>query len=215
MVFVSQHGKDKIWEDISQQYSGETKKLVQNVLQGDCDIPGFVRRSDEKPEAVALGFVPQQRIEGNRVRIGAFTDVEDIVIVMSPYDIMQRKVYAHNAKTKCIKTILKLYDLADLFDIKVGVLGSAALELATGLPYTDEASDIDLLVKPSRYEKLRAFYQTAQEKFSDINMDFELELPNGYGVKLAEIFMDTRTVLGKSIDDVNLLHRQDVMQYLI
>ena len=45
-------------------------------------------------------------------------------------------------------------------------------------------------------------------------MDFELDLPNGYGVKLAEIFMETQTVLGKSLEDVSLLNRKDVMQYL-
>ena len=45
-------------------------------------------------------------------------------------------------------------------------------------------------------------------------MDFELDLPNGYGVKLAEVFMDTKTVLGKSLDNVEILHRKDIMQYL-
>ena len=45
-------------------------------------------------------------------------------------------------------------------------------------------------------------------------MDFELDLPNGYGVKLAEVFMETQTVLGKSLDDINLLSRKDIMEYL-
>ena len=94
------------------------------------------------------------------------------------------------------------------------MLGSAALELATGLPYTDEASDIDILLKPAPYDKLLDFYRTAKENFGEIPMDFELDLPNGYGVKLAEVFMDTKTVLGKSLDNVEILNRKDIMQYL-
>ena len=36
----------------------------------------------------------------------------------------------------------------------------------------------------------------------------------GGAVKLAEMFMETQTVLGKSLEDVSLLNRKDVMQYL-
>lgn len=215
LVFISQAGKDKIWEEISAQYQGEELSMVRDVLLGDNDIPGFVRRSDERPEEIALGFVHPQRINGNRIRIAAFTGAEDVEIVMTPYEVMQRKVFTVKEATHCIETILALYALADDFDLQIGVLGSAALELATGLPYTDEASDVDILLKPAPYDRLLDFYRTAKENFSDIPLDFELELPNGYGVKLAEVFMDTKTLLGKSLDNVNLLYRKDIMQYLI
>ena len=64
------------------------------------------------------------------------------------------------------------------------------------------------------YNRLLQFYRAAQACCNEINMDFELDLPNGYGVKLAEMFMETQTVLGKSLEDVSLLNRKDVMQYL-
>lgn len=214
LIFVSRQGKDKIWRDICSQYSGARQKLAQEVLQGSSDVPGFVRRCEEQTDTVPLGFVHYQRIEGNRIRIGAFTDMQDIVAVMTPYEVMQRKAYAYEAKTPCMAVIAKLYALSQVFDLQVGVLGSAALELLTALPYTDAASDIDLLIKPAPYDKLLAFYKAAQASFDDINMDFELDLPNGYGVKLAEIFMETQTVLGKSLVDVNLLSRKEIMQYL-
>ena len=133
---------------------------------------------------------------------------------MTPYEVMERKAFTVDEATPCIDTVIKLYGLAGSYDLQVGILGSAALELATGLPYTDEASDIDILVKPAPYDKLLDYYRTAKENFSEIPMDFELDLPNGYGVKLAEVFMDTKTVLGKSLDNVEILHRKDIMQYL-
>lgn len=215
LVFISQAGKDKIWEELSDQYQGRELSMVRDVLLGANDIPGFVRRSDERPEEVALGFVHPQRINGNRIRIAAFTGVENVEIIMTPYEVMQRKVFTIKEATRCIETIIALYALADEFDLQIGVLGSAALELATGLPYTDEGSDVDVLLKPAPYDRLLDFYRTAKENFSDIPLDFELDLPNGYGVKLAEVFMDTKTLLGKSLDSVNILYRKDIIQYLV
>lgn len=215
LVFVSSSGKEKIWRDIAADHNGDAWQMARDVLLGGVDIPGFVRRSDERPEMLAIGFVHYQRLQGNRLRIGAFTTMQDIVMVMSPYEVMQRKAFAFEAPTQCMATLLQLYGLAAEYDLQIGALGSAALELATDLPYTDDASDVDLLIKPAAYEKLLDFYRTAQENFGHIKLDFELELPNGYGVKLAEIFADTRTVLGKSLDDVNLLYRADIMKYLI
>lgn len=215
LVYVSPEGKDKIWQSVATTFCDEAKILVQNLLQGPFDVPGFVRRSDEDTETIPIGFVPHQRIKGNRVRIAAFTSLEDIVMVMSPYDVMQRKAFAIESGTECIRVLKELYELAESFDLQVGVLGSAALELATGLPYTDEGSDIDLLIKPAPYEKLQDFYRMAKENFTGINMDFELDLPNGYGVKLVEVFTTTKTVLGKGLKDVNLLYRKDIMKYLV
>lgn len=215
LVFISQAGKDKIWEELSDQYQGRGLSMVRDVLLGANDIPGFVRRSDERPEEVALGFVHPQRINGNRIRIAAFTGVENVEIIMTPYEVMQRKVFTIKGATRCIETIIALYALANEFDLQIGVLGSAALELATGLPYTDEGSDVDVLLKPAPYDRLLDFYRTAKENFSDIPLDFELDLPNGYGVKLAEVFMDTKTLLGKSLDSVNILYRKDIIQYLV
>lgn len=214
LVFVSRKGKDRIWQELAPKYQGEALELVRDVLQGDHNVPGFVRRSEERPEEVAIGFVHHRRMQGNRIRIGAFTEMQDVETIMTPYEVMQRKAFTVEEPTHCMETILALYKMADQFDLQIGVLGSAALELVTGLPYTDEASDVDILLKPAPYEKLLDFYRTAKENFADIPLDFELDLPNGYGVKLAEVFMDTKTVLGKSLDNVDLLYRKDIMQYL-
>lgn len=179
------------------------------------DIPGFIRRNDaENTEGIAIGFVHHKRIDGNRIRIGACTAADDVVTIMTPYEVLTRRAFAFTTRNRCMQIVRQLYELAYVFDLQIGVLGSAALELITGLPYTDENSDIDLIVKPAGYNRLLQFYRAAQACCNEIKMDFELDLPNGYGVKLAEIFMETQTVLGKSLEDVSLLNRKDVMQYL-
>ena len=65
LVFISKQGKDKIWSDISPHYDGESKHLAEEVLQGNVDIPGFVRRNDaENTEGIAIGLIHQSTIVG-------------------------------------------------------------------------------------------------------------------------------------------------------
>ena len=165
LVFISKQGKDKIWSDISPRYDGESKHLAEEVLQGSVDIPGFMRRNDaENTEGIAIGFVHHKRIDGNRIRIGAFTAADDIVTIMTPYEVLTRRAFAFTTRNRCMQIVRQLYELADVFDLQIGVLGSAALELITGLPYTDENSDIDLIVKPAGYNRLLQFYRAAQHQ---------------------------------------------------
>ncbi len=214
LVFVSEAGKQKIWQTLQTAYEGDALQMTRDVLLGPVDVPGFVRRSDEPTDAVPIGFVHHQRLQGSRIRIGAFVDPQDIVMMMTPYEVMQRRAFAFEEPPDGLSTLLELYALSEEYDLQVGVLGSFALEMATDLPYTDEASDIDLLIKAAPYNRLQDFYRMVQENFTGIKMDFELDLPNGYGVKLDEVFMDTRTLLGKSLNDVALLRRQEILQYL-
>ena len=45
----------------------------------------------KRDDAEAVGFVHYRRINGNRLRIPAFVDDRDIVMIMTPYEIMQKK----------------------------------------------------------------------------------------------------------------------------
>lgn len=212
LYYLTKEGYQRLWLEIAGKYQGEKRSLVEDVLCGEVNVPGIARRNDgPKVEAIALGFVHYQRLNGNRIRIATFVKNEEVAAVLTPYEIMHKQ---SSARTLCMEACNRLGLLSASYGLKVGVLGSAGLELATGLPYTDSASDLDFLVKPGKYKLLEEFFKEARLMYPGINMDFELDLPNGYGVKLAEIFMDTRTVLGKSIDDVDLLMKKDVLKYL-
>ncbi len=213
LVFLSQAAKDSIWQELSKVYKSTAYELLKDVLHSSIDIPAIIRRDDEQ-EKVAVGFVHHQRINGNRLRIAGFAAEEEIERVMDPYDVLQRKIFTRELRTKCLKAAVKIYDLALAYGIHIGVLGSVSLELVTGLPYTDADSDLDFLIQPPSLGKLNAFYNDAKEIAPEVNMDFEVEFPNGYGVKLAEVLMDTKTVLGKSLEDVKLLTRDEITQFL-
>lgn len=213
IVFITSKAKTRLLETLLPEYNGESHNLLRDILQGDNNIPGIVRRGDDV-DNIAIGFVHCHRIDGNRFRIATKVCQNEIERIMDPYDVLQRKIYAQEHRTKCIIAAAEIYDLALVYGIHVGVFGSVSMELVTGLPYTDDDSDLDFLIKATSLDKLKAFYTDVKCTFPKLAIDFEVELPNGYGVKLAELFMETRTVLGKGLKDVKLLNRDDIIEFL-
>ncbi len=210
LVYISQAAKAGILAALPQQYRGAALALAGTAFKPGADVPGIVRRSEGRSGEVALGFVPCGRLEGQRLRIAAFVPAGAGCGVLTPYALLRRDFAP---RTPCLVEARNVQLAAAACGLTAGVLGSAALEIATGLPYTDAASDLDILLRPAPCAVLHAFYRRLRQACG-VRLDFEVELPNGYGVKLAEIFMETRTLLGKSIYDVRLLAKETVMQYL-
>ena len=62
---------------------------------------------------------------------------------------------------------------------------------------------------PILYTELQAIGKKFQ-----VDIDLETELINGYGIKAAELFQPTQTVLGKSLQDVQILKKKTVVEIL-
>lgn len=219
LAYVTAAGKQQIWRSLSAECGGEAALMAEEIFCGAEDVPGIVRRGEGTAAGVALGFVHHRRLDGGRLRLAAYATPEHIDAVVTPYEVMLRNIYSGRAwtwtpRTQCLETAMRVYEAAVELGLQTGVLGSAGLELATGLPYTDEASDLDILVRPAPLELLQEFFGRSRCLAAGINMDFEVDFPNGYGVKLAELFMDTATVLGKSLKDVALLSKKDMLNFL-
>ncbi len=204
-VFLNSQGKERLLRELSQDYDGDALERLKSVFSGSADIPGIVRRGEEQEGRIALGFVPCRRMpDGNRLRIAAYVKHEEINRVCTVYETANKNIPIRN---RCMDAVCYARRLAADLHVCMGVLGSAGLEIMTGLPYTDDDSDLDILVKADSPKKLDNFSEVMQSAYPGLDMDFEVELPNGYGVKLAELLMDTRTLIGKSLDDVVLLER--------
>ena len=77
-------------------------------------------------------------------------------------------------------------------------------------------SDLDLLITGLSLQQLQEVYTELQaigKKFQ-VDIDLETELINGYGIKAAELFQPTQTVLGKSLQDVQILKKKTVVEIL-
>ena len=211
MLFLTAEGKRLLLQELRSAYHGIRQDMIEEIFEGAADIPGFVRRDDRQDEKIAIGFVHPLKIDGNRFRVAARVSEAYVRKTWRPYEVSCGSVMPRHG---CVEAAKFMQNYAEEKGLQVGVLGSAALEIVTGLAYTDRDSDLDLLVKPASLEKLEALYKTAAARYPDVPLDFEVELPNGFGVKLRELFMDTGTVLGKSLASVDLLDKKEVLAFL-
>jgi phosphoribosyl-dephospho-CoA transferase len=178
-------------------------------------IPGIVRRPDRTIPAacVPVGFCSPWVGPEGRLRIAAVVSREEVSRVTSPYALLLAPL---PERTPCLRVLAVVHRLAGRLGLALGVWGSAALEIYTGLPYTHQGSDLDLLVAPAPRKVLACFLgeiRALEERYA-LRVDVELDLPAGYGVQLKELFGEGRMVIGKSFVDVALLPRARVLSQL-
>jgi phosphoribosyl-dephospho-CoA transferase len=183
--------------------------------QAGVRVPGIVRREDVSPRAgcIPVGFCePVSRGDG-RLRVAAFAPMEEVIRVTSPYDLVSLPILRRNASNVALAAARTH---AEEIGLELGVWGSAAMELYTGLACTHEGSDLDLLIAAASAKKLSLFMDemTDMEERLGLRIDMELELPNGYGVQLKELFGKGRTVIGKGINGVALFSREQMLAEL-
>jgi phosphoribosyl-dephospho-CoA transferase len=174
--------------------------------------PGIVRREEGEglPGAIPVGFSSPFRIDGRRFRLPAFVKADEILKITTPYQVLESDI---PDRIECLKALREIKNEALKADVSLGVYGSAALEIYTGLPYTHDDSDLDLVIKAVDQQRLTAFTERAQAIGRRFNcrLDIELDLPSGHGVKMAEVLSGSDLVLGKSVGGVDLLQRSDVL----
>mgnify|MGYP001396109979 CR=1 FL=1 len=216
LVEISVPGRERIFRELNETYDlvyyQEFKKLILEGY-GSVFIPGIIRRPEKiMPDGVIpVGFASLNRIDGNRMRVPSFLYSNEVTAFTTPYETVKMDFIPRN---NCLNMLMLILNCAKNKEIETGVWGSAGLELYTGLPFTDDNSDIDILVKPAPYQKLKSFFDEINELGSSFSSkaDVELDLPDLGGVKLAELFMNTDTLLCKSINDVKLIRKEDVIE---
>ncbi|HII94454.1 MAG TPA: hypothetical protein HA367_01745 [Candidatus Methanofastidiosum sp.] len=215
MIF---HRHDLVFSDWRQidtstiQNEDFKKLIVQNIL------PGIVRREEidttqgdnfySEKETVFIGFVHPYTENGRRLRFGSSIPGKNITKLVTPYEITNFKF---QSRTPALSA---LYDIKNEF--KVGVWGSTSLEIVTGLPYTHDMSDLDLLVKnyaPEELINLLSFCNELESRIG-IKIDIEINLKSGYGINLKEYASESDTLLGKGLRDVVLIDRKSIEAYL-
>lgn len=215
MIF---HRHDLVFSDWKQidsstiQNEDFKKLIVQNIL------PGIVRREEidvtqgdnfySEKETVFIGFVHPYIENGRRLRFGSSVPGKNITKLVTPYEILNFKF---QPRTPALSA---LYHVKNEF--KVGVWGSTSLEIITGLPYTHDKSDLDIIVKNYDPDELIGLLSLCNEIESKmgIKIDVEIHLRSGYGINLKEYASKSDTLLGKGLRDVVLIDRKSIEAYL-
>ncbi|HNZ60504.1 MAG TPA: malonate decarboxylase holo-[acyl-carrier-protein] synthase [Methanofastidiosum sp.] len=186
--------------------------ILKNVL------PGIVRRDEietttgdnyySENEKVFIGFVHPYTKDGRRLRFAASVPGNKIIKLITPYEITKYNFEERTPTLKALSQIINEYNL--------GVWGSTSLEIITGLPYTHEKSDLDLIVKDFDQKELIELLSTCNEVelSHGIKIDVEIHLRSGYGINLKEYASESDTLLGKGLRDVVLIDRDSIEAYL-
>ena len=203
---VDNHGRRAAIDQFSQMLLAE---------KAGARIPGIVRRPDGTVPAacVPVGFCSPWAGTDGRLRVAALVNREEILHVTSPYALLGLPI---PERTASLRALTAVHRIAGSLGLRLGAWGSAALELYTGLPFTHQESDLDLLVAPAPRDVLACFMDEIRglEEHFALRVDVELDLPAGYGVQLKELLGKGRMVIGKSSSDVALLARAQVLSQL-
>lgn len=215
LLEISDEGRQAAFDLVSRNAGQEHLDLIRQIIVGEegiARIPGIARREDDNqiPGLIPVGFASPGHIDGNRLRVAAFVPPESVQAQITPYHILNRPFIR---RTPCLKALAAIAVVAGELKLEMGVWGSAALEIFTGLTYTHENSDLDLLLKLAPLEVMQAFLEKAVGTAGHYGCraDVEVSLPSGYGVKLQELVADTHTVLAKGLNDVVLLEKKDLL----
>ncbi|AHG23025.1 hypothetical protein Z042_24810 [Chania multitudinisentens RB-25] len=172
------------------------------------DIPGIVRRhlpAEAKTE-IALGFSFPMRIDGQRQRFAITLPAQEVVRRITPFEAA---AMAFLASSPALGALVDLRERFLQLGCLPGVWGSAALQIVSGFSYTDNASDLDIVIEACHPEQLQAVYQSMLqlERQHRLRIDTEVLWPTGYGSSLKELMTSGNQVLGKSLNDVRLFDK--------
>ena len=215
LIWLSGAGRDYALRNIQNCIPLVNDKEIRALMLCDPPIPAIVRRQEPSEDALlCIGFSSFLIIDGVRLRIACKAPLDCIARHKTPFDIAKcEKSHASELIMPGIKILEELADVGKRCHVQVGCFCSAALQMATELPYLHKNSDLDLYLRcEGSQQDLEHFFEQLlnREKQSGISIDAELEFPGKYGVKLKELFGPGKTVLGKGLYDVALLDKHSL-----
>jgi len=171
-------------------------------------IPGIVCRPLH-PGAAAdghIGFAFPFRVGSDRVKAAVPVWSHQIRAFTDPWTVFRRALEVERVPHPALPALAGLErDLG----VRLGLIGSVALETMTGAGYLHSESDLDLVVDGSKGlppEALPKAVATIADAFG-VKLDVEILFSEGRGVKMDEFFSKSRTILVKEIDRVSIEER--------
>jgi len=230
-VYLNLSGRKRIFEELvgkgfDEQHIGKVL-LPERYNDGEgitAAIPGVVRREESEPRKgqIPVGFASWLSSESGRLRIASFALPEEIIAAVTPEEVAAKAAVLDAAAMGRSPAIMAFAHLSGAWNdlpMKLGLWGSAALEIETGYAYTHQWSDLDVLLLPTGPVERGALQHClnmvlAAEKKFNLRIDAELIAHGRYGMSLKEILSGSSTVLGKGLTDVVIIQKTDLFASL-
>lgn len=198
-----------------QKYKDTDPQLVDVCIEGlvNGTIPAIYRRGcqQECQAGYPVGFSFPLRDKGNRLKLATTLSASEIERTVTPYEVAVGTI--HYPDSRAMMTFARIRQMWHFPDTQLGLWGSCAMEMFSGIQYVDNDSDLDLIIKNAPLTCWGELYQLIQtyEENAKIIIDAEMSLDNGYGVSLKEYMRNGNTILGKSLIDVKLIPRHSII----
>ena len=190
----------------------EAKDWEKDILTGwnGHSLPAIRRRGRVLHERIPVGFQSPCRYNGIRFRVAADVAMTGVNRCSTPWDTVNMPL----PDGKVFRILDSLHNKNNRVDI--GVWGSAALEILTGMKYTDENSDLDIICRCRDLLPLMELYDTINqmEITENVRIDAEIVLPGKEteSVLMKELFSgNTEDMLVRTGDRVLLIKRSDIL----
>ena len=207
---------DRVVQCFYRQYKDTDPQLVDICIAGLVNrvIPAIYRRGcqQEHQAGYPVGFSFPLRDQGQRFKLATTLTANEIEHIVTPYQVAAGTI--HYPDSRAMKTFANIRETWRWPNIPLGLWGSCAMEMFSGIQYVDDDSDLDLIIQNVPLSCCTELYQfiLAHEEKSKIIIDTEICLNNGYGVSLKEYMSKGETLLGKSLIDVRLLSRSSLFK---
>lgn len=208
LLFLNKIGKAEAIKNCS-VVGCSVENKVSLVKTLNEDVPVIVARQENFEDGyINVGISTNLKVENVRVKGQAKVSINNIKKVVTPFNICENYDFG-----KYKKIVGELINLGKENGLSLGLYGSIALEIVTSMPYTDYKSDIDILIKKENVNSnLNHFYESLLQigAYNKIKVDGEV-LFDGFGIKIKELMSNQKTVLGKSIDTVEIFNKNDIL----
>ena len=186
----------------------DLQAAMEVILEGG-PIPGIVCRPATAPgdRKGQVGFSFPLKAGATRVRSSAIVHEDQVLCYSSPWDVTAQAIRSGMADKN--PALSALVTKAQTLDIDIGLIGSWAMQVMTGLSYTHKRSDLDIVINaptPELIPEISSIIFDMQAKYK-IKIDCEILFQEKYGVKLNEYAGENDYILCKTINGIDLLSR--------
>ena len=212
LCYLDEGGIRAIWANLESAFPDV--QTVRQMHHTFPHIPVIVRRERETGASIPVGLSFPAFCRGSRCRAASGVPAEAAQTqYITPEQIVELGVQGGTAFSGPLRAVQALAARAH---VRVGIFGSAALAIVTGLSYVHTNSDLDLVIYPEPGADIPLFAHGLEQlqKETSCMVDAELCLGDGYYGKLKEILAKPRSILIKGGQTPKLMSYCEVQDLL-
>ncbi len=207
------HVTDAGWQMLREphdRYGWPWPDLYEYWQQQGCPPAIMCRQPKSVPlNMMAVAWSFPERCHGIRMGGSALVRRDQVLSGVDPYRLSQN--YS-SLPSPWEQLLAELSETSREHQIEIGLFGSCALQIATGLPYLHQDSDLDLLLRAADPDGLLPVWEQCRylSLSAGIKLDAEIDFGSYGQIKAEELFSGSKTLLLKGVTGARLVTTEEI-----